>query len=100
MHHQGHRACNGQRECACGVVDSLELILQYNTLWIYPEKVFDTLLFLQYISLFTAEFERRTRSDISQECAASSDFLIEAWLEEKYPGQPTEARQGLIWTTL
>ncbi|KAJ8548548.1 hypothetical protein ON010_g11124 [Phytophthora cinnamomi] len=73
-----------------------------NRLWIYPKNVFDVLLFLDvnYPEVFTPEFARGTRKDLSSEYSRGSDALVEAWLNEKYPGLPREKNKCRLWTSL
>ncbi|KAE8976996.1 hypothetical protein PF011_g23829 [Phytophthora fragariae] len=73
-----------------------------NRLWLYPRNLFDALLFLEanYPKVFTPEFARGTRSDLSYEYSNGSDALVEAWLNEKYPGQPTQEKKFRLWTAL
>ncbi|KAE9354057.1 hypothetical protein PF008_g4700 [Phytophthora fragariae] len=70
-----------------------------NRLWHYPANSFDVVLFLQanYPQFFTPEFARGTKSDIARENTRQSDLLVVQWLDEKYPGAPTERGQGVFW---
>lgn len=80
-----------------------ELVPTHNRLWVHPSgNLFDVLLFVQahYPTLFTPEFGRGTRSEMVDEHYEGSDFLVEAWLEEKCPAEPTEERQVHMWSTL
>ncbi|EGZ05555.1 hypothetical protein PHYSODRAFT_342360 [Phytophthora sojae] len=77
-----------------------------NRLWVYPSNLFDVLLFLQgnYPKVFTPEFARGTKSDLHGEYFSGSDALVEAWLNEHYPGPATEERTATwrntieVWT--
>ncbi|KAF1789573.1 hypothetical protein GQ600_20883 [Phytophthora cactorum] len=70
-------------------------------MWQYPSNTFDMLLFLQvnYSSLFSLEFGRGTRSDLTHE-NNGNDSLIAQWLLQNYPGHPTESRDFFIWPVI
>ncbi|KAE9298638.1 hypothetical protein PF008_g23454 [Phytophthora fragariae] len=72
-----------------------EFVPTHNSLWMYPENLFDTLLFIQvnYPDVFTLEFGRGTKSDLADEYRKGSEILVNKWLDEKSPGRPTKQRE-------
>ncbi|ETL79015.1 hypothetical protein L917_20280, partial [Phytophthora nicotianae] len=53
-----------------------------------------------YPEVFTPEFARGTKSDLTSEYHKSTDALVESWLEEKYPGPLSQQRQIRFWYNL
>ncbi|KAG6965060.1 hypothetical protein JG688_00007388 [Phytophthora aleatoria] len=78
-----------------------QYVPDYNRMWQYPSNTLDMLLFLQvnYSSLFSLEFGRGTRSDLTYE-NNGNDSLIAQWLLQNYPGHPTESRDFFIWPVI
>ncbi|KAL3657637.1 hypothetical protein V7S43_017440 [Phytophthora oleae] len=71
-------------------------------LWIWPQNIFDTLLFIQanYPDVFTLDFGRHTRVSLTSDCSKGSDLLTLKWLEEHYAGRPSKKKKEVFFWTL
>ncbi|GMF14416.1 unnamed protein product [Phytophthora fragariaefolia] len=75
-----------------------EFVPAHDRLWMFPENLFDTLLFIQVNcpDVFTLEFGQGTKADLADEYVKGSEILVEKWLDANYPGRTTKERESFM----